>query len=138
MDKKKKRKKLRDRITYIRLDFQLAGNGRAGFRMTPTFAAPISFARIGASLAPENVNRMYVLRSVSISFLRLINEAMISALCTSITSGSFPCVRMVRIYLRNKGIRYYLLVRHPQSVLPARLYLHLEASSSEQLSGCLH
>ena len=78
-------------ITYIRLDFQVAGNGRAGFRITPTFAAPISFASIWASLAPEKVTRMGVLCLASISFLRLINVAIISALCTSITSGNFPC-----------------------------------------------
>ena len=59
--------------------------------MIPTFAAPNSFARIWASLAPAKVTCMSVPCSVSISFLRLINEAMISALCTSITSGNFPC-----------------------------------------------
>ena len=59
--------------------------------MIPTFAAPNSFARIWASLAPAKVTCMSVPCLVSISFLRLINEAMISALCTSIISGNFPC-----------------------------------------------
>ena len=66
--------------TYIRLDFQVPGNGRPGFRITPILAAPISFARIWASLAPAKVNCMNVPLLASISFLRSINVAMISAL----------------------------------------------------------
>jgi hypothetical protein len=83
-------------ITYIRLDFQVPENGRAGFKMMPTFAAPISFARIWASLVPAMVICMSVPCSVSNSFMRF------------------------------------------QSGLQARLFLLLEASSAEQLSGCLH
>ena len=42
-------------ITYIRLDFQVAGNGEAGFKIMPTFAGPISFSGIRASQAPGKV-----------------------------------------------------------------------------------
>lgn len=58
--------------------------------ITPTPASASSLARRCASAAPVIVSFMVFFVSTSTSFFRMINVAMISALCASTTSGTSP------------------------------------------------
>jgi hypothetical protein len=78
------------RQTYIRLSFQYFGDGREGVKMTPIWASASSVANKCASVAPVMVICMDFLFSSSISFFRMINVAIMSALWASITNGNVP------------------------------------------------
>ena len=77
--------------TYMRRSSHELGNGLAGARITPTFAAPSSLARMWASAPPIRVNFKEVLSFASASAFKAMMEAMMSALATPMTSGASPC-----------------------------------------------
>jgi len=76
--------------TYIRLSSQYFGDGREGVKMTPIWASASSLANKCASVAPVMVICMDLLFSSSISFFRMINVAITSALWASMTNGNVP------------------------------------------------
>ena len=93
------------------------GNGRGGATTTPMCAAASSAASRCASAAPKSVIFKVVLRDSSASDFSDIMDAMMSALETSMTRGSFPCIRTVSRWLSYPKTEHTALTRENVSFI---------------------